>query len=86
MILLNFCRFIIKLFSISVTKVLANSVQFLFTVMCSLQPDTGPCEALSFRYFWNITTRQCEIFQYGGCDGNFNRFSDAKSCANQCGK
>ena len=54
--------------------------------MCSLQPDAGSCEALSFRYFWNITTRQCEIFRYGGCDGNFNRFSDAKSCANQCGK
>ena len=54
--------------------------------MCSLQPDTGPCKASSFSYYWNINTRQCERFVYGGCGGNYNRFLDAKSCANQCGK
>ena len=55
-------------------------------VTCNLQPEIGPCKALSRRYFWNATTRQCEKFMYGGCGGNLNKFLDAKSCANQCGK
>ena len=59
---------------------------FLHVAMCTLQPKTGPCRTFIESYFWNVTTRRCERFTYGGCGGNFNRFSDIKSCANQCGK
>ena len=63
-----------------------SSSEFFLSALCTLQPDTGPCKASSFRYYWNINTRQCERFLYGGCGGNYNKFLDAKSCANQCGK
>ena len=56
------------------------------TAQCRLQPDPGPCEALTVRYFWNSKTRQCEEFNYGGCEGNPNRFLDQRSCENQCGE
>ena len=61
-------------------------VKSLSTVLCSLQPDTGSCKASFLSYYWNINTRQCERFIYGGCGGNYNRFLDVISCANQCGK
>ena len=54
--------------------------------MCSLQPDTGPCKASFLSYYWNINTRHCERFVYGGCGANYNRFLDATSCASTCGK
>ena len=63
-----------------------SSSKFSLSALCSLQPDTGPCKASAFRYYWNINTKQCERFLYGECGGNYNRCLDAKSCANQCGK
>ena len=65
-------------------SVLYNCVRII--AQCSLQPDPGPCEALTVRYFWNPNTRQCEEFNYGGCEGNPNNFLDRKSCESQCGK
>ena len=58
----------------------------MYVAICSLQPVTGPCKGLFPRYFWNVNTRQCEKFIYGGCGGNSNKFLDVKSCAKQCGK
>ena len=57
-----------------------------FVDICSLQPETGLCKAYFPSYYWNVVTRQCEQFVYGGCGGNLNRFSDIESCRNQCGK
>ena len=54
--------------------------------MCSFQPDSGPCEALSTQYFWNLNTRRCEKFAYGGCAGNINRFPSLSMCGIKCGK
>ena len=71
------------------TNIITNTYHLvisLSTVMCSLQPDTGPCKASFLSYYWNINTRQCERFIYGGCGGSYNRFLDAISCASTCGK
>ena len=54
--------------------------------ICTLQPETGLCRAYFPSYYWNVVTRKCEQFIYGGCGGNPNRFSDIKSCREQCGK
>ncbi|XP_023338357.1 uncharacterized protein LOC111709022 [Eurytemora carolleeae] len=51
---------------------------------CLLAKDIGPCRMALPQYFFNNKTAQCEIFLYGGCDGNENRFSDLESCENQC--
>ena len=52
---------------------------------CSFQPESGPCRGVFPSYFWNVTTRQCDKFNYGGCDGNPNRFSTLDMCK-ACGK
>ena len=36
---------------------------------CALVPDPGSCAAAFERYFFNPATRRCEVFIYGGCDG-----------------
>ncbi|XP_065915788.1 BPTI/Kunitz domain-containing protein-like [Dysidea avara] len=51
---------------------------------CTLQRDPGPCRAFVPSYFYNVTSRKCEKFIYGGCEGNDNRFSSATDCASQC--
>ncbi|XP_073319196.1 tissue factor pathway inhibitor 2 [Pagrus major] len=52
--------------------------------ICRFTKDEGPCRGLFHRYFFNMTTMQCETFSYGGCAGNSNRFLDLPSCMEYC--
>lgn len=52
--------------------------------VCRLPQDEGPCRALLWRYFFNMTSLQCEPFYYGGCHGNANRFTSLLSCTDYC--
>ena len=46
--------------------------------ICSMPQKPGPnelsCRAYIPRYFYNSRTGKCELFIYGGCNGNANRF------------
>ncbi|XP_017277888.1 tissue factor pathway inhibitor 2 isoform X2 [Kryptolebias marmoratus] len=52
--------------------------------ICRFPKEEGHCRALLPRYFFNMTTMQCEPFSYGGCGGNSNRFQDLASCREYC--
>ncbi|KAL7830395.1 hypothetical protein SRHO_G00315220 [Serrasalmus rhombeus] len=52
--------------------------------ICRFQKDEGTCRALIRRYFFNMTSMQCEPFYYGGCMGNENNFQDHQSCMEYC--
>lgn len=52
---------------------------------CTLSPETGRCRARIPSYFYNSTAKQCEMFTYGGCGGNDNRFETEKLCLEACG-
>ena len=54
--------------------------------ICSLKPDSGPCEAAIRNFFYNSTTDRCELFTYGGCGGNNNRFDTRSECISTCGE
>jgi hypothetical protein len=51
---------------------------------CELPADTGPCKALIPRWFHNPVTDECEMFTYGGCDGNANNFETYEDCIQAC--
>lgn len=37
------------------------------------------------RYFFNPDTKECELFLYGGCEGNENNFYSKMECYSKCG-
>uniref|UniRef100_A0A183J4B9 BPTI/Kunitz inhibitor domain-containing protein n=1 Tax=Soboliphyme baturini TaxID=241478 RepID=A0A183J4B9_9BILA len=56
----------------------------LFTDVCILPPDQGPCNGFDIRYYYNPVSRTCEQFRYGGCKGNGNNFLSASECQTEC--
>lgn len=38
----------------------------------------------AFRYFYNYKIGRCELFGYGGCHGNGNRFLTEERCMKKC--
>ena len=58
---------------------------FCFTAFdCYLPPDPGPCKAYMPRFYYNIHSRSCEQFIYGGCAGNSNNFHYLGECLHVC--
>ena len=53
--------------------------------ICSRPVDEGPCDKRRLRYFYNQGTKLCQLFVYGGCDGNNNNFRSEEACENVCG-
>ncbi|CAF0795267.1 unnamed protein product [Brachionus calyciflorus] len=54
--------------------------------LCVKEPDSGYCKGSFVRYFYNVTSEQCETFSYGGCDGNENNFNTLEDCQKTCKK
>lgn len=44
----------------------------------------GPCNGEQIQWYYNKDTDTCEEFNYGGCQGNDNRFNDRGSCEQRC--
>ncbi|XP_059176535.1 actinia tenebrosa protease inhibitors-like [Physella acuta] len=51
---------------------------------CFLPQEVGRCKANIPRYFYNKTSSECELFSYGGCDGNKNLFTVKEECNKFC--
>ncbi|XP_077489598.1 uncharacterized protein LOC144100566 isoform X2 [Amblyomma americanum] len=52
---------------------------------CSLDFDSGPCFSSKPMYYYRKDSKKCEMFVYGGCGGNKNRFKTRKACQEACG-
>lgn len=46
----------------------------------------GPCSGSYVQWFYDLTSDSCEQFDYGGCQGNGNRFGSQEECEKQCQK
>ncbi|XP_061449154.1 BPTI/Kunitz domain-containing protein-like isoform X2 [Rhineura floridana] len=52
--------------------------------ICKLPYDKGKCNGYYTRYYFNLETKECEKFVYGGCYGNGNRFRTISDCKQMC--
>lgn len=52
--------------------------------VCALPLETGPCKANMPSYGFG-PDGHCELFTYGGCQGNANRFATLAECQAACG-
>ncbi|XP_041350628.1 spondin-1-like [Gigantopelta aegis] len=55
-----------------------------YTAICSEKADAGPCRGTFVRWFYNSTIQKCQIFNYGGCRGNENKFDTQDDCVELC--
>ncbi|XP_067939856.1 papilin-like [Watersipora subatra] len=53
--------------------------------VCLLPEVQGQCRARFSQYSYDPATRRCNLFNYGGCGGNSNRFPDQQTCLSTCG-
>lgn len=56
----------------------------LNTDLCTLPKKTGVCRAMFSRWFYNPEVGHCELFTYGGCNGNSNNFKYKQQCEQAC--
>ncbi len=52
--------------------------------LCTLPAQTGKCRAMIERYFFDSETKKCQMFVYGGCEGNANNFESLAECQSSC--
>ena len=53
--------------------------------VCDQPMVVGPCEAEIPSWYYNSESGECEMFTYGGCGGNNNRFATQEACQLRCG-
>ncbi|XP_028993129.1 tissue factor pathway inhibitor a [Betta splendens] len=56
----------------------------IFSELCALKDESGPCKAIKERFFFDVNTRTCQVFEYGGCGGNSNNFESLEECERTC--
>ena len=54
--------------------------------ICLLPKEPGSCEALFPAFYFDSDEGECLEFNYGGCDGNDNRFDTLEECQLACGE
>lgn len=52
--------------------------------ICRLTPVPGDCRALITAWYFDAATSSCNVFHYGGCGGNDNRFNTQEECMQSC--
>ncbi|VDN06609.1 unnamed protein product [Thelazia callipaeda] len=52
--------------------------------ICTLPFDAGPCQGNQQQWYFDKSLRICQLFSYGGCEGNMNRFSTNDECMTYC--
>uniref|UniRef100_A0A1I8NJS8 Uncharacterized protein n=1 Tax=Musca domestica TaxID=7370 RepID=A0A1I8NJS8_MUSDO len=58
---------------------------FTFEIACVLPTAVvGPCKKTIPSWSYDKKTGSCKFFNYGGCEGNSNRFKSLLDCKTKC--
>ncbi|XP_058051172.1 kunitz-type protease inhibitor 2 isoform X2 [Ahaetulla prasina] len=55
-----------------------------FREFCAAPRVVGPCRASFLRWYFDLESRTCKTFVYGGCRGNKNNYLFEEHCRSQC--
>lgn len=55
-------------------------------ISCWFQTDHGPCDKDQKRWYYDIQSKHCKQFTYGGCQGNANKYTSKNECEKACGR
>ena len=69
---------------ISVYDIITAKPKASRPALCELEADSGPCTAAKQGYYFNKKSGHCEVFTYGGCQGNENNFETKRECEKTC--
>ena len=49
---------------------------------CELTPDPGPCKAAIPKYYFDLESKECKTFTWGGCGGTvpFESLEECQQC------
>lgn len=77
---------VLKESAVSQASKMSTLLQLFFCAAdrCSQAVDIGPCDSVVPSWFYNSTSGECEMFNYGGCEGNENRFETERECQAEC--
>ncbi len=51
---------------------------------CLLPLAPGRCKSFQMKWYYNKERSRCEVFYFGGCGGNANRFNSLEECQSLC--
>ncbi|XP_077521305.1 carboxypeptidase inhibitor SmCI-like isoform X2 [Amblyomma americanum] len=51
---------------------------------CFVEADKGPCDKTIYRYNFEPESATCNLFAYGGCEGNRNNYNSEEECMAKC--
>jgi hypothetical protein len=52
--------------------------------ICKLSRDAGTCVDFKLLWHYDLESKSCKRFWYGGCGGNENRFHSQEECEKMC--
>ncbi|XP_072300759.1 amyloid beta (A4) precursor protein b isoform X1 [Eucyclogobius newberryi] len=66
------------------TTTTTESVEEVVRAVCWSQADSGPCDDMLDRWYFEPEKGQCAPFLFGGCGGNRNNFGSEEYCLAVC--
>nr|XP_060639483.1 collagen alpha-3(VI) chain isoform X8 [Anolis sagrei ordinatus] len=54
------------------------------TDICNLKNEVGTCRDFTLKWHFDMVSKSCARFWYGGCGGNRNRFNTQRECETFC--
>ncbi|XP_017362100.1 kunitz-type protease inhibitor 2 isoform X3 [Cebus imitator] len=70
--------------SLLLSEVLAADGERGIHDFCLASKVVGRCRASMPRWWYNVTDGSCQLFVYGGCDGNSNNHLSKEECLKKC--